>query len=238
MANSIHSYLTHVSLFTALPEEARRRLELSAETRDYRRRQVIYFPDHPAEFIYVLCSGRVKISRVSDQGREITLYMLDLPGVFGETGLAHVDGTYGLMAETLEDSTVALFRRDTFWPVLSESEGAAMEMMGLMSRRRAAAESQLADMAFLDVTKRLAKLLLRLSDHTPGRGERGSILMRSKLTHQELAQMVGSTRETITMILNEFRRLGCIDFVGRKIVISDYEELNLILRRNGDISRK
>jgi CRP-like cAMP-binding protein len=227
-----------VPVFAALPDETRKRLEQAAETREYRRRQVIFFPDNSADFVYVMCTGRIKISKVSDQGREITLFMLDSPNIFGETGLSQNDGAYGVMAETLEDSSVALFRRDPLWSAVAESPAASVEMFRLISRRRASAEAQLADMAFLDVTKRLAKLLLRLSESGSGRADRGSVLMRTKLTHQELAHMVGSTRETITMILNDFRRTGCVDFVGRRIVINDYDRLDAIARRNGDVAHK
>ena len=81
------------------------------------------------------------------------------------------------------------------------------------------AEGQVADLVFLEVPKRLAKLLLRLHDGQGGRAGRGGQPLKGKLTHQEMANIIGSTRETTTLILNDFKRRGVIDFVGRRILV-------------------
>ncbi len=218
-----------VPTLAALPEETRRRLERVAEQRAYRRRQVIHFPDQAGDFVYLLCSGRVKISRTSEQGREITLHLLDGPQLFGEAGMAETNQPYELMAETLEDSQVAVFRRADLLTGLSHSPQAALELFKMTSERRAQAEALTADLVFLDVPRRLAKLLLRLHDAPGGKGARGGMLARVKFTHQELANMIGSTRETTTLILNDFKRQGCLDFVGRRIVLRNRAVLEAML---------
>ena len=214
----------------SLPEEARRRLERAAEQRQYRRRQVIHFADQASDYVYLLCSGRVKIARVSDQGREVTLYLIDSAQIFGEAALAEAGEAYGVMAETLEDSQVCAFRRSDFLEAFQPSAPATLELLRLVNERRALAESKIADLVFLDVPKRLAKLLLRLYDQANGKRSDG--LIAAKYTHQELANMIGSTRETTTLVLNEFKRRGTIDFLGRKVVIRKRSELEALLRRD------
>ncbi len=206
-------------MLAALPEETLKRLERIAEQRQYRRRQVVHFADQPGDYVYLLCMGRVKIARVSDQGRELTLYLLEDGALFGETGLLAANETYDLMAETLEDSLVCVFRRSDLWVAVQESLSATAALLQLMSERRMQAENQVADLVFLEVPKRLAKLLLRLHDAPGGRSGRGGQTLRMKLTHQELANIIGSTRETTTLVLNDFKRQGLIEFLGRKIVI-------------------
>jgi len=83
------------------------------------------------------------------------------------------------------------------------------------------AENQVADLVFLEVPKRLAKLLLRLHDGQGGHGKRPAQALRGRLTHQELANVIGSTRETTTLVLNDFKRQGLIEFLGRKILIAN-----------------
>ena len=218
-----------VPTLAALLPDTRRRLERGAEQRLYRRRHVIHFPDQVGDFLYVLCSGRVKVSRVSEQGREMTLHLLDGPELFGETGLADDGLPYELMAETMEDSQVAVLRRADILAGLAESPAASVEMLKLVSLRRAQAEAQAGDLVFLEVPRRLAKLLLSLYEAQGGRAVRGSNTLRAKLTHQELANMVGSTRETTTLILNDFRRQGALDFLGRKIILRDHAALEAVL---------
>lgn len=219
-----------VPVLAALPEETQKRLERIAEQRQYRRRQVIHFADQAGDFLFLLCSGRVKVSRVSEQGREVTLGLIEGSQLFGETGLLAENQPYELMAETLEDSMVCVFRRNDIIAALNETPAAAMEMMKLIAERRSQAETTVADLVFLEVPKRLSKLLLRLNEEYGSKTSRGGTLIKAKFTHQELANMIGSTRETTTLILNDFKRQGYIDFSGRKIVVRNTAELESIMR--------
>jgi CRP/FNR family cyclic AMP-dependent transcriptional regulator len=223
-------YFNQVPILAALPEETQKRLERIAEQRNYRRRQVVHFPDQAGDFGYLLCTGRVKVARVSEQGREVTLYLIEGCQLFGETGLTAENQPYELMAETLEDSLICVFRRNDIIAALNESPKASAEMMKLISERRSLAETAVADLVFLEVPKRLAKLLLRLQDAHGGKTSRGGTLIKAKFTHQELANMIGSTRETTTLILNDFKRQGIIDFIGRKIIVRNPSELEDVLR--------
>ena len=206
-------------MLAALPEDTLKRLERIAEQRQYRRRQVVHFADQPGDYVYLLCTGRVKIARVSDQGRELTLYLLEDDALFGETGLLTPSEPYDLIAETLEDSLICAFRRSDVLAAIQESIPAMDALVRLVSERRLQAENQVADLVFLEVPKRLAKLLLRLHDAPSGRTGRNGQMLRVKLTHQELANIIGSTRETTTLVLNDFKRKGLIEFSGRKIVV-------------------
>ena len=208
-------------MLAALPEETLKRLERIAEQRQYRRRQVVHFADQSGDYVYLLCTGRVKIARVSERGRELTLYLLDDGAIFGETGLLDANDPYELVAETLEDSLIVVFRRADILTALEQSLSATRELLKLVSTRRVQAENQVADLVFLEVPKRLAKLLLRLYEGQGGRSSRVGLTLRGKMTHQELANVIGSTRETTTLILNDFKRQGLIEFLGRKIVITD-----------------
>jgi CRP/FNR family cyclic AMP-dependent transcriptional regulator len=226
--NASQSIFAQTPSLERLPEEARQRLERVAEQRQYRRRQVVYFADQPGDYVYLLLSGRVKIARVSDQGREVTLYLVEPGQLFGEDSLMEANRPYGVMAETLEDSRVYAFRRSDFLEVFQEAPPALMELIRIVNERRATAETKIADLVFLDVPKRLVKLLLSLYDQTE---QRDDGMIPSKYTHQELANLIGSTRETTTLVLNELRRQGSIAFLGRKIIIRKRDALEALLVR-------
>ena len=226
--NASPSIFTQTPSLERLPEEARQQLERVAEQRQYRRRQIIHFADQPGDYVYLVYSGRVKIARVSSQGREVTLYLVGPGQIFGEDSLLETSAPYGVTAETLDDSLVYAFRRSDFLEAFREAPAALMELVRVVNERRASAQTKIADLVFLDVPKRLAKLLLGLYDQTE---QRGDGLIPSKYTHQELANLIGSTRETTTLVLNEFRRRGIIDFLGRKIIIRRRDDLETLLRR-------
>jgi len=237
LLNTLAPFFSQIPVLAALPEDALRHLERAAEQRHYRRRQVIHFPDQPGDFLYVLCQGGVKIGRTSEQGREFTLLLLEGPQLFGETGLFDPDAPYELMAETMEDSLIGVLRRSDMLAALAQSPPATLEMLKLVSERRAWAESQAADLVFLEVPRRIARLLLRLHDTISSKSGRGGLLAKLKLTHQEMANMIGSTRETTTLILNDFKRQGALEFAGRKIVIHDRTRLEAIAQ-GGAATRK
>ena len=216
-------------MLAALPEETLKRFDRVAEQRHYRRRQVIHFPDQAGDFVYLLCSGRVKLSRVSDQGREVTLALLESAELFGESGILEPNQPYELMAETVDDSVIAVIRRGDLMEAVRDSHLAMGELLKLISLRRSMAESTVADLVFLEVPKRLSKLLIRLHDAQGGGTGAANALIKAKFTHQELANIIGSTRETTTLVLNEFKRRGIIEFSGRKIILRDRNELEAIL---------
>ncbi len=232
--NPLLPYFAQSPFLAALLEHTARRLERAAEPLHCRRREIVRFPAPPGDSLYLLCAGRVKVSCVSDSGKEVTLYLVEAGELFGESGLFGDAPLHELVAETLEDALMCIFRRADIRAALEESPRAASEMLKLISRRRAQAESTLADLVFLEVRPRLAKLLLHLQREQSGRIARGAVI-KAKLTHHDLANMIGSTRETTTLILNEFKRQGAVDFLGRRIVVRDPQALEAILASNGSL---
>jgi CRP/FNR family cyclic AMP-dependent transcriptional regulator len=186
-----------------------------------------FFLNRKLEHVYLLASGRVKLLRGSPGGREVTFGLVNPLDIFGETGLFTSLSTYAYSAEAIEDSVVISFRRTDFEAAMETSIDALMQLFQLQTKSRLAAEARLADFIFYDVTARLARLLVSLSG-TYGRSTKTGTLLKLKVTHQELANLIGSTRETTTLILSEFKRRGLIEFAGRKIIVVDADQLSEI----------
>ncbi len=213
------------ALLATLPATALHQIEQETEERTYRRRQIIYFAKQKNDYIFLLASGRVKLLQVGASGREVTLDIVSPGELFGEANMLIPNSAYGSSAEVLEDSIVYAMRRTSVTSAMINSTESLREFASLEVLRRHAAEQRLADFVFFDVPTRLAHLLGRLASFYAKPGEKEGILIRAKLTHQELANLVGSTRETTTLILNDFRRRKLIEFQGRKIIALDTEAL-------------
>jgi CRP/FNR family transcriptional regulator len=207
------------------PGDLSRIAEMSSP-REYRRRQGIYFPGDPADALYVVIQGRVKISRLSEDGKEVTLFLAGMGEPIGEECLL---GTAAreTIAEVLESAHVLQIRRDALVPFLHSRPAFALAVANLMSGRRRLAESRLEEMIFRTVRGRLAGLLARLA-RSHGRATDGGILLDLSLAHQDLAGQIGSTRETTTLTLNAFRRRGLLRIDHCRILIRDLAGLEAI----------
>jgi len=221
-------YFQQSPVFSCFTEERQKLLERECEQRDYRRRQPIHFADTLGDFVYLLCTGSVSLSSTSEKGRPLIHGIVHGCDIFGEQGLVAENKPYGVIAETLEDCHVAVFRRNDIIAALTESPLAWPHLFSLVSERRSLAETMSADLVFKDVPRRIAELLVDLNKkHGTKHGKSGS-LIKVKYTHQQLADMIGSTRETTTLILNDFKKSELITFSGRKIVVHKLGELQKI----------
>lgn len=218
--------LRSVPLFADLASAELHRIADRSTWRDYRRRQAIHFPGDPADAVYVVRQGRVKISRLSEDGKEATLNLVGPGEPFGEECLldAPVRET---IAEVLEPVQVLRIPREELAPALNAQHAFALAVARLMSGRRRAAESRLEEMIFKTVGSRLAALLARLA-RSHGRPTAGGILLDLSLAHQDLAGHIGSTRETTTLTLNQFKRGGLLRIDHCRILIRDLAGLEAI----------
>ncbi|MBI4497353.1 MAG: Crp/Fnr family transcriptional regulator [Chloroflexi bacterium] len=172
--------------------------------------QVVYMPGETGEVLFLLKKGRVQIYRLSADGQKLVIGTLEPNTFFGEMSLLG-QGMYDAFAETVEDATICAMSRRDVEDLVARKPQVALRILSVVGQRLIAAESLLEDLAFRSVSARLAALLLRLAEH------RADSTVR--LTHQELAEMAGTYRETATLYLNQFKAEGLIDLRRRQIAI-------------------
>lgn len=215
-------YLRRVDLFANVDEGEMRALADRTTMREVHRGRVILQPDEPPEMVYVIKEGRVKVSRYSRDGKEQILALLESGDVFGELGLIRV--AEPVHVEAFEDTLLCGMHSEDFLALIRRQPEVMLHVMRVLAERLRAAEEEIADLAFRNVPGRLASLLLRLS-RAYGDVDSGEDRLTLRLTHQDIAAMIGSTRETVTAILNRFRDEGLIAIDHRHIIIRDHEGL-------------
>jgi CRP-like cAMP-binding protein len=210
------SYLKQTRLFGELDPEALARLADRAIERTYKKGQLIFYQGDPAEALFIVIEGRVKVVVVNEDGNEMLLVTLEPLDVFGEVAL--IDGEpRSASAETLEQTRVLVLTRATFLEALRESPAmteSLLRSLGAVLRRLT---EQTADLVFLDLHGRVAKLLVGLAEKN-GLTEEGSEL-DLQLTQSDLAAMVGGSRQSVNQILKSFERRGFVELHGRKLVL-------------------
>jgi CRP/FNR family cyclic AMP-dependent transcriptional regulator len=191
---------------------------------DYRRRRFIYRAGDPADALYVIARGRVKLCRVeAASGREAVIDILSAGSLFGESAL-YAAGSREKCAVAYENSRLLRIPVGDFKEAMGENRELYDYTFRLIGQRLARAERLVADFALDAIPARLEKLLLEFS-HRYGVHETNGVLIDIPLPHREIASIVGSTRESVTVRLNAMRRDGIIDFVNRKILIKRPESL-------------
>ncbi|MDT4897739.1 MAG: family transcriptional regulator, cyclic receptor protein [Acidobacteriota bacterium] len=200
------------------------RLAANSLATDYRRRRFIYRSGDPADALYVIARGRVKLCRVeAATGREAVIDILSAGSLFGESALYAV-GSREKCAVAYENSRLLRIAVGDFQGGTAENRELYDYTFRLIGQRLARAERMVADFALDAIPARLEKLLLEFSRRY-GINETNGVLIDIPLPHREIASIVGSTRESVTVRLNAMRRDGIIDFVNRKILIKRPESL-------------
>lgn len=212
-----------IDLFQEMTEEELRQVEQMSEMLTVKRGRQIFFQGDPGGHVYCLRSGRVKISRLSPEGKELILDII-VPGeIFGEI-LGGDEAAQDTMAEALEDALLCVVPRKMFEQLLRVHHDMAFRLTKLIGIRLKRIESRIEDLVFKDVQGRLATVLLQLARDHGTKDSRG-ILLRPRITQQQLAALIGASREVVNQTLGDFRRQGLIAFEGRRIIVSDQSAL-------------
>jgi CRP-like cAMP-binding protein len=183
----------------------------------------VYLPVDASDAVYLVAVGRIKICHLTSEGKQSTLAFVDAGELFGESAVFN-DGPREEYAEALKDSTVLRIPADRFSGFVRENADLAMGFAHLVSHRRQLVERRLKNLLYVSSRDRLSHLLLELSEKY-GQAENGSLHLATGLSHQDLASMIGSTRETVTLGLGELQAEGLIKLGRRKITLLRPEEI-------------
>lgn len=216
--------LAEEPFFSSLNESLLSRVSNYVYHREYEPRQIIYFPDDRADGVYWVRTGRVKVTRMGGEGRDLTFRHLFPGDMLGEESLVS-DGPRDSYAEAMSTSLLCIMRSDDFRRLVREEP----EVSGLVARRLAERvmelESVLAETVFKTVRSRVASGLYRLYQKVP-ESENGMLWV----THQEIASLVGSTRETTTTVLHNLREEGILAIYNRRVQVLDPVALEHLAR--------
>ena len=215
--------LMQAPLFSALDAEAATALRASMVESRVPRGDAIFTEGEPGDRMYVILNGKVKLGQTSTDGRESLLAVLGPGEVFGELSLFD-PGPRTATATAVTDVVVIGLGHDNLRPWLAGRPEVAESLLQALAQRLRRTNETLADLVFSDVPGRVAKLLLELADKFGQPGPDG-ILVHHDLTQEELAQLVGASRETVNKALADFTQRGWIVVDQREVVLVDVERL-------------
>ncbi|SFR00321.1 Crp/Fnr family transcriptional regulator [Desulfoscipio geothermicus] len=217
-------YLKKIPLFAFLTDEQLAEVDKVILERAYQKGRIIFMEGEPGEAVFFVKSGRIKVTKQTSDGREHILHFINPGEIFAEVIMFDDDGTYPATAEVVEDCTVGLIRNADMERIINQKPGIALGMLRIMARRLRISQQQLIELALLDTTRRAASMLLFLAGEQGTKTKEG-IVIDISLTNQDLAQLIGTSRETANRILNDFKRQKAIAVHKGQVTILDKYKL-------------
>ncbi|MBK6430911.1 MAG: Crp/Fnr family transcriptional regulator [Anaerolineae bacterium] len=213
-------YLSEIEIFQDLSPREIQEIDRITTISQVQKGKVFYRPEETGEVLFILKKGKVQLYRISAEGKKLVITTLGPGTLFGEMALLGQQ-MHNAFAEATDDCHICVMSRTDLERLFLNKPMVALRVLEITGRRLREAEKRLEDMAFKGIPARLASLLLRV------RVEQNSDDIKG-LTHQDLAETVGTYRETATQVLNDLKVQGLIEIGRKHIVILDPQRLQAV----------
>lgn len=217
------SLLRRAALFAELSDDALQWLAERAIERSYRKGQLLFYQGDPGDSLFVMVEGMVKVSVLSEQGDEMVLVTLQPPDVFGEVAIVDA-GPRSASAEAIEASKVLVVSRAPLLELMRshpDVNEAVLRSLGNSLRRLT---EQAADLVFLDLHGRVAKLVVGLVDKQTSSSD-DTVVLDLHITQSDIGRMVGGSRQSVNQILKSFEKRGFVEVQGSRLTVKDLDGL-------------
>jgi CRP-like cAMP-binding protein len=215
--------LRTVPIFSELSEADIASLARLTSHRSCPKDTVVFFENEEGDSFFIIVDGRIKVTILGDDGREVILSVLGRGDFFGEMALLDNEPR-SATAIAVEDTELLSLHRNDFQSVLSDNRSIMSALIRILTARLRRANHQISTLALLDVYGRVARVIVDTARDEGKRLKDGRIAFR-RATHQEIANRIGTTRETVTRMLKDLERQGLIRIDGKEVVVQpDFEK--------------
>lgn len=218
-----YDYLKQISIFTQLAEEFLQKIDSISIIRTYTKGRIIFMEGEPGEAFFYIKSGLVKIYKVSSEGKEHILHILNEGHVFAEVTL-FTSTAYPATAEVLEDAQIGIIKNSDLEKLIAENPMLSLELIKYLNNRLVEAQNKVRNLALYDTFGRTAQALVKLAEEH-GKKTNEGIELDLGISRQELADIVGTTRETVIRVLAVFKKEKSIELEKSNIIIKSLDKI-------------
>lgn len=218
-----YEYLRQISIFSELKNEFLEKIHQISIVRKYGKGRIIFVEGEPGEAFFYVRSGLVKIMKLSRDGREHILHILNGGHIFAEVTLFNKI-EYPATAEVIEEAEIGIIKNEDLEKVIMENPELSLHLIKYLNKRLVEAHIKIKNLALYDTYGRTAQALVKLAEDYGKRSSRG-IQLDLNISRQELANIVGTTRETVIRALTAFKKEHSIDIDKNTITIIDLEKV-------------
>lgn len=216
-------YIKNCNLFSQLSASDIADLEAQSKVRKLKKGDPVYLPSEQADGVLLVAQGRVKVCHVTPDGKQSILGFVDVGEIFGELSILGNERRDEYV-EATEKTTLVLLPKEALSQVLRKYPELVLGVTKLIGLRRQRVEKRLRNLLFRSNRERVIHLLLELSEKYGQRTEAG-ITLNIRLSHQEMASIIGSTRETVTVVLGQLQKESLLKIARRRVIILDLDRL-------------
>ncbi len=220
-------YLENFNIFEGLDKDSMQVLQKITTMQDIPKSQPIYFAHDPSNSIFFLKKGRVKLTRTSQDGKQMTIALINPGEVFGEMSILDA-GQRTDYAIAMDNCLICAISKQDFREFVEKNPGLNLKITKLIGFRLKKYSERIEDLVFKDATQRVVSFLLSLAEEQ-GKVVGEEIFVKPFLTHQDIAEITACSRQTVNSILTDLREKGVINFDRKKLIIKDKSELNKLL---------
>lgn len=219
-----YKLLKKITLFNELDDQLLQKVASLVEERSITRNEVIFLEGDDGAALYFIKKGKVKISKVSETGREIIVHILGPGDIFAEAILFQKDGIYPATAEVIEGGVIGMISNSKLEKLIMENSQMALEIIRALTSKLLTIQDRIKHLGTNDAVERTIQVLLALAEGHGRKLEKG-VELCVNITRHDLAAFVGTTRETISRILSKLSQANLVDISGKSIIITDLEGL-------------
>lgn len=212
-------YIKRIPIFESLEDREVEAIEKIVKERSYKKNSIIISEGNLGESLFIIKTGKVKIYKTDVSGREVILDIKAEGKIFGEVTLFN-DIEYPATVKTIEDSVILIIESKELERLIEKSPSLSLEIIKVLSKRLLKAQQKLKELVMDDVYMRTARELLNLRAKY-GKEKDNETEIELNLTREEIANLIGTSRETVSRVLSRFAKEGAIAVSGRKISIVD-----------------
>lgn len=214
-------FLKNAPIFEELEERDFAKISACGVKKEYKKGEVILMEEESGSALFVIIDGEVKVVRVGDDGREVILSILGPSDIFGEMAL--LDGEVrSASVVALDHAELFMIHRKDFLALLHEHPSIAISLLKHLTQRLRRADAMIKSLSLKDAYHRVGYVLLQFADER-GRIKQGRVEVDNLPVQQEIANMAGTTRETVSRTLGKMEKLKLVSVNGNAIIIQDYE---------------
>jgi len=218
--NDIIDNIADISIFSDLKEEEIKKIAQFCMSRTYPKNSMIILEEEFGDTVFAICEGTVKITRVNDEGKEVILALLGPGEIFGE--MAIIDGeSRSANALAQENCILLAFPQNEFIKILKDYFDVAFALMSELAKRLRKSDQQIEALSLSDAENRIGVSMLNLAEDM-GIIRKGKVTIEKLPFQQDIANMAGTSRETVSRVLKMFEEKNLIIKTGHRLVIPDY----------------
>jgi CRP-like cAMP-binding protein len=222
-------YLENFNLFSSLKQDSMMDLNKIALEKEIDKNQPIYFPHEPSSSIFFLKTGRVKISKYSNDGKEMIVAFINPGEVFGE--MSYLDeGERTDIAVTMDPSLICAINKDDFSQFVEKNPTLNKRLTRIIGLKLKSYSERIEDLIFKDAKQRVISFLIKIANDN-GKQIGDQIFVKPFLKHQDIADLTACARQTVNDVLTDLREKSVIDFDRKKLVVNKLAELQALLNK-------